>query len=237
MRLAICVPLKCSNQHRVRNWHVCYHHLSRVCRRHNLDFVVAESGARHAAGLECRRVHVPAPFSICKGRNAAWRATDANHICFADSDFVMSDADWDRSITEATAFDVYSPYRQFTKLGPKQTKNRLVGYEYQFGRPVSQPPRNGNLCGGMVFCRRSFLDAVDGWDERFVGWGYEDHAAQYLAEQGGFATGFGTAEMVHLYHAVDKRGAKSNRDLLHREYRGRTFDDIMSRRKAAAGLE
>lgn len=231
MSLTICVPLRCADSYRLRNWKVVYHHLAEVCKRHDLPMVVAECGGQHATGLECTRVDVPIPWGNSKSRNVAWQHAETDRICFADADFVMPMEAWDVAIERSADFDCYSPNKRKMTLGPKQTWNRLDGHVFQFDRPRDLPTKRGNLFGQISFCTRQFLQDIGGWDERFQGWGYEDTAIEKLANVGGYSIGFDDFVPIHLYHTRRQRvGAKATHRLYQREYAGRSFADILTRR-------
>lgn len=82
----------------------------------------------------------------------------------------------------------FIPYRQFYRLTEEASKYLLESdpaRPYQFSTPLSSiyilndtDPKVGHWYGAMIqIMPREAFENVGGWDERFRGWGGEDHAA------------------------------------------------------------
>ena len=82
----------------------------------------------------------------------------------------------------------FIPYRQFYRLTEEASKYLLESdpaRPYQFSTPLSSiyilndtDPKVGHWYGAMIqIMPREAFETVGGWDERFRGWGGEDHAA------------------------------------------------------------
>lgn len=82
----------------------------------------------------------------------------------------------------------FVPYRQFYRLNEESSLRLLNSdpkYPFVFSEPPSQwdtindtNPRTGHHYGAMIqLMPREAFELVGGWDERFRGWGGEDHAA------------------------------------------------------------
>lgn len=82
----------------------------------------------------------------------------------------------------------FVPYRQFYRLTEKASARLLDSspkHPLKFSEPISHAyqmggndPRVGHWYGAMIqICPREAFDITGGWDERFRGWGGEDHAA------------------------------------------------------------
>lgn len=114
-------------------------------------------------------------FTRSRARNgAAKMAGDWDVAVFADADIVPGSAD-----QVATAADealrtgklVYAHTRRL-QLGEEST--RLVT---QYGHDIGTAPieaDNTNTYSGVYAVPRTLWDEVEGFDERFIGWGFED---------------------------------------------------------------
>jgi hypothetical protein len=82
----------------------------------------------------------------------------------------------------------FVPYRKFYRLTEAASNSLLQSHPkspLKFPEPLPQEfilgdtdPTVGHWYGAMIqICPREAFDAVGGWDERFRGWGGEDHAA------------------------------------------------------------
>lgn len=228
--LSIVVPLRVTDQTRARNWRVVYNHAVDVCALLHAELVVAEWGGNFANGFECRRIQGEGKFNRSRARNVGWRAAAGSLVCFLDSDLVMPLADWSRAYEAAQKFDAFSPGRRLVKLGPLKTKNRIKSDRYTFA-PHGLKSRAANLFGGIAFASREFLETIDGWDERFSSYGFEDIAIEKTAKAGRYRIGWGNALPIHLWHGGKQRnGKKRMRAVYRREYACRTFADILTRR-------
>jgi len=234
MSLSIVIPLRVTDVYRRRNWTVIFNHTREVAEALGAELVVAEHGRNYADRPGVRRVEVPGRFSRSKARNLGWRAATGAIVCFLDSDMVMPLKSWVGSVEAAADYDCFSPSRRLFNLGRLKTENRIRDGRYTFS-PHGLPSIQGNLFGGIAFCRRSFLVDVGGWDERFAGHGYEDIAMEKLAYAGGYSVGFGDYPPIHLYHTSrQSTGKRRARDLYRSEYAGRKFADILTRRGLVA---
>jgi glycosyltransferase involved in cell wall biosynthesis len=229
VKLAICTPLRITDGDRLRNWNTVYRETCAACDRIGAEWIVAEGGGQYAnrPGV----IHVPvAHFNRARARNLAWRATDADLICFLDADVVMRPEAWPAAIAAAEKLDCYTPSSSLLKLGPTQTRNRCTDQGFVFNA-YGVARFRGNLFGAISFCRRSFLQEVGGWDERFKGWGYEDTALEWLANSGGYRIGWDDHDVFHLYHGRGQRkGKQSTHALYLRDYNNRSFEEALRRR-------
>jgi len=225
--LSICVPLKVNNSFRLRNWQVLANELTALAkRRGDIEIIVVEFDSGHAAGYEhIKQVQGTGEFSRSRARNQAWRESQADLICFNDLDVLIRPADWDKAITEAPKYDACSPFTTFQRLGELKTKNRCPNdLHWNWNLPVNTKGggsvkfRAANLAGGIMFCKRSFMEAINGWDERFKGWGSEDTAIEKIANRKGFKVGYIENKAIHLYHPPDREGRNQTKGVWKEHY-------------------
>lgn len=226
--VSICIPLKVTNTFRRLNWLVCSAELKKLAAiRGDVQVIAAEWGGEHAIGHDhVTRVQGSGYFTRSRARNAAMGVAKSDMICFLDSDMIMSTDAWMTAIESAKQFDCYSPYRKLKRLGKMKTRNRINDdLSFNWDIPINNreggrlKQLSGNLAGGIFFCRRTFIESVNGWDERFVGWGYEDIALCKHAERGGYKIGWEQHQALHLWHPVDKRGRSQTLQTLRKFYR------------------
>jgi uncharacterized radical SAM superfamily Fe-S cluster-containing enzyme len=225
--ISICIPLRVTDSYRRINWLVCCAELQKiVARRPDVEIVVAEWDGTHAVDCEhVKRVEGIGQFTRSRARNAALAAATGEMICFLDSDMIMTTDAWEESIETAKRYDCYSPFTKFKRLGKLKTQNRInQDHTFNWALPVnndiggSLAQLKGNLTGGIFICKRSFIESVNGWDERFKGWGYEDIALCKHAERGGYKVGWGLHQALHLFHPKDRKGREQTLKVLHRHY-------------------
>ncbi len=124
------------------------------------------------------------PFNLSAARNSGIREATREFIANVDSDTI-----WNPNIIE-TCLDAMAnnahwmiPYMSYRALTPESTEALMGdGYgtyinshnlSYEYIKDVTNdeiyPPQSG-----LTFYRRSDLTKVGGFDERFIGWGWED---------------------------------------------------------------
>lgn len=237
-KLSFVTPLMHVSGTRLRNWRVVHHHLRPLLDNQAIEWIVPESGSRAGELEGTRRIAVNGRPGRSAMRNIGWRSATGDMICFLDADVVMKPKAWLKALNRCWDFDVYSPYVNGVKLTRPQSRivcDKIRAGKWNFG--ISATPKRWNLCGGICCIRRQALEDVDGWDERFTGWGYEDGALADTLTKGGYSCKMdGDQIALHLWHPITgtkrQQGNRSRRLFL-REYDGRSFIDILQRRRTA----
>jgi len=139
-------------------------------------------------------------------RNAAARdAGDWDVALFADADVLLDPRNIKEALRQAAIFDrVVFPHDRYQSL-------RRDGRPYQ----TSTSPTNG----GALAINRASWELVQGYDERFAGWGYEDAALRTATETllgmpirlPGF--------MRELFHEKTGRGRSEEERALYERYK------------------
>jgi hypothetical protein len=154
-----------------------------------------------------------APFNRSRALNRAAGAAGGWLVAVViDADVIVAPGLVERAITRACATG--APVQAYTDrfhLGPVGT-TMILGRE-----PLSVnlrfPPhhwvgpdhlRVHDSCSGALVVTRTLWDKVGGFDERFVGWGFEDQGARLAFETlSGHTLVRTIGALYHLHHTVD----------------------------------
>ena len=172
------------------------------------------------------------PFSRSQSRNVGVDAVKTNYILLADADtipyrpFIESSIDllktganWVIPYGRKGFYVLKKPYSDKLLSQPVDTFTTPDFFEWDF---------NTESWGGLVLMSKSSFVKVNGYDERFKGWGFEDNAFQIAMDTivGPFSrVEFGWS--AHLWHAASNEDtwgqphAELNQKILH-EYRRRS---------------
>ena len=158
-------------------------------------------------------------FHRAASRNAAaYAAGDWDVAIFADADVLLDPANLREAVRQADIYDrVVLPHDRYQSLRKD-------------GRPLqtSTAPTNG---GALVLSRQAW-SRVQGYDERFAGWGYEDAAFRCATETllGGPIRLPGY--MRELYHEKTGRGRSESERALYERYKRAWKNDDMGAMQA-----
>jgi len=179
MRTVVCVPWRGSEPHRGRAW--------RTVRTwwDQFDYEMFS-----AAGPD-------GPMNRSAARNqAAAAAGEWDVAVFADADTIGQPELIPAAVEAAQQGVIAYPFTRFEGWTPQQTQAVYQGRPPGRGRGVKHPSP-----GGILAVDRALFETVGGWDEKFVGWGYEDLAfAVACRTLGGVHREPGT--IYHLWHPV-----------------------------------
>jgi len=152
------------------------------------------------------------PFSRSKAKNEAYRKATGEIIIINDADTFCN-----RQFLELALEQVVSgqspwvlPYRTYYNLAQGFTERVIERpptielsereLEFDFRVDEQRHPPDGSVAGVLVMPREAF-DAVDGYDENFRGWGYEDDAfACALDTLWGYHDRISSGFCTHLWH-------------------------------------
>lgn len=107
----------------------------------------------------------------------------------------------------------YVPYRQFYRLTDRASQRVIKSqpcYPYRFPTPPhpgdiqnSSGSGHGHWFGALVqILPREAFDACGGWDERFRGWGGEDHSAMRATDTLYWPHKTLPGQVLHLWHPM-----------------------------------
>lgn len=197
----ILVPRRADNGHRDNLWKYCKEQWS----VYGYDIYEGD--------------HLEGPFNRSAAVNAAARlAGDWETAIVIDSDVLVDGHNVRQAIelSEKTGRQVF-PFRDYRALNEKGAKLVLEGFNGNW-MPHVRATFKDNRSACFVIPRRTW-DKVGGFDERFVGWGWEDLAFAFAvsAAAGNYLRLSG--DLWHLWHPKNPENDKSaplylaNRDL------------------------
>lgn len=198
--------------------------------------------SRHAPGVElCIADSDPdQPFNRSQARNRAVQESTKSYLLIADADSVVEppalflasrfiledDKRW--ILPYETYYNLEEEFSSSVWVRGEALLNDDVKYEHKIPSPISPPAVSGLL----VMSRRVF-DEAGGYDERFMGWGWEDNAfALALTALGGPLLRL-PGNCYHLWHPAltdttfGGPHAEANRVLVDRYQRARMNSDKM----------
>jgi len=169
--------------------------------------------------------HEGGPFNRSAALNqAAAAAGDWDVAVVIDGDVVCDRGLVDVAVAHATATGGPAiAYTVRVHLGEEMTDRVLDGYRGDWSRGQESVKRDA--CSSANVVRRDVWDLAGGFDERFVGWGWEDVAFKHATETlSGQRTRRIPGTLWHLWHPVARdshRGSRTLRanQLRHRMYR------------------
>jgi len=171
----------------------------------------------------------PGRFNAAAARNRAAQAAGTWDVAiFADADTVPADAEVIRSGVERAhkTQRFVRPYQDYTQLSEEETAAVLAGGPLQGGKTLpSNVPE-----GGLAIVPRSLYEAVGGYDERFVGWGWEDTAFAHACRviRGLTQT---KGQVFHLWHPISSDRNTSDPQFLANRRLGQQYVRTRNRQK------
>lgn len=214
--ISLIIPFQSDDPQRLANWAW----LKRYWRSHL-------PGAEIIMGRDAVSVADPSiPFSkSCAVNDGARRATgdifaivDADG--YVDADSVQHCANRIRSIRKCGHRLWFVPYRHFYRL-TAEASAKLLQSSPRHPIVIPSPPPAGDIMdtGGSQFghwygamiqiLSREAFEIVGGWDERFRGWGGEDHAAMRATDTLYAPHKTVPEQVLHIWHMMLKVDSKA----------------------------
>lgn len=170
--------------------------------------------------------HEPGPFSMAVASNRAVKLADAivpdwDVALYVGADFALLDLSRATTAVEVAlaSGELTIAHSETVMLDEEQTRHVVAGEPLLRGLGPVFP----NPFTGVSAFPRSLIEAVGGFDERFVGWGWEDQAfwASCWAIGGGFSRCDGTA--FHLWHPTSRDEKEDSPTYAANEVLGRRY--------------
>lgn len=164
-------------------------------------------------------VRTDLPFSKSAAINEAARRANGDVFVILDADgylaidAILYCAKKIRQARERGHKLWYVPYRQFYRLTDAASRRVLKSqpcYPYQFPTPPypsdvqnTSGSGHGHWFGALVqIVPREAFDVCGGWDERFRGWGGEDHSAMRMTDTLYWQHKTLPGQVLHLWHPM-----------------------------------
>lgn len=194
MNLSILIPFQDNDPWRIKVFDL-------VVKRWERQFADAEIIIGHD--------DTPGPFSRARARNNAARLATRDVFCFADADTICNTLFLRTALARLETW-IY-PYRVYYNLNRSATVQVVKQLDREpateFGRPeVEECEHAIPSIGGIFFLRRKDFETIGGYDEQFVGWGYEDDAFRIAADLViGHHDSLPLSWVSHLWHEAPER--------------------------------
>lgn len=113
-------------------------------------------------------------FSVSSARNEIFRQSKDDVVVIADTDILPNNQALFNAIREARSGGVHIPFDLYRALTKEDTKRYyLEGIDPD---QLSVEYESRETQAGIIVINRSCYELVGGFDEQFIGWGYEDNA-------------------------------------------------------------
>jgi hypothetical protein len=158
-------------------------------------------------GLRSLFAYNPGPFNKSWGFNVGVRASKGSVLAFGDADFLC------RGLPVAVAAarsgsPVVRAFSKFIDLDDADSDMLRADLsclgDPSFGATAPDRTQSGEfppLCCGLVLFQRQTLALLGGWDERFLGWGFEDDAMDVKVQRAGLrGMALKDSPGLHLVH-------------------------------------
>jgi len=169
--------------------------------------------------LKCKHIFLKSkmPFNKSWGFNVGMKYSNSNVIIFGDSDLVMAPEKFIESINLLSQYEMVSPYNSVIDLTTQESSLPITRLS-----TIDRPGRGETdiqkvpLCGGICIFRKSAVEKIGGWDQKFIGWGGEDDF-QSIKVKNFLTWTESSGKCYHLYHertAPDMKWYQRNLQLL-----------------------
>jgi len=126
------------------------------------------------------------------------------------------------------------PYATRKDLNHTGTAHVMRGYSGSWERWVAR--RYRNMVSSVVVVPRPLWDAIGGFDEQFIGWGFEDEAFAVACETFGGPIERIDGELWHLHHATATEGKRGSPTHIRNRARAARYRAVRGDREAVAAL-
>lgn len=183
MRVAVLVPRRPDNGPRDEVW----------------EWVKARWGHEHPTWHVIEGDHLDGMFNRAAAINHAARSADWDTAVIADADTFVAPAQIEAAVEGCqTDCEFWLAYDSFHYLGRSMSRKIMAGFDGWWKSEFSMT----NTCSSMVAVTRRLWDRVGGFDEGFVGWGFEDVAFSNACQTFGGGLRRVPGEAWHLWHPV-----------------------------------
>lgn len=149
--------------------------------------------------------HDEGVFNRSAAINAAARQDAWDVALINDADCYISPEQIDQAVERAwVTGQITMAFDRFNYLSREGTRQILDGYEGDW-LPFVLEENSGDWGNSPCAVRRDLWGLVDGFDERFIGWGHEDNAFRLACEAMGGGSQRIAGPLFHLWHPHGER--------------------------------
>lgn len=149
------------------------------------------------------------PFNRGASKNLGVARSSSDVLVIADADTLVPGANLRAAVDFARTHSVVVPFDSLIGLSQHGTELMLRGEIGPFANWRDETPEHVELDwrrrsdGGVNVLTREAFELAGGFDERFVGWGFEDSSFAYAMNTLVGETLWLQATAVHLWHPLD----------------------------------
>lgn len=140
------------------------------------------------------------PFNRSRAINLAAHCSSAEYVVIVDADAVPNSFDQVTAAVRLAALEskLVRAYSQYNALDKPGTQKILNGYRGSWEKFIRWS--NPDHLSSCIVVPRKLFDRLGGFDERFVGWGFEDRAFFEAADVIAGGTLRTSGNVWHLWH-------------------------------------
>jgi predicted glycosyltransferase involved in capsule biosynthesis len=185
-QLSIIIPFRGIDEYRIANLQATLCYLSDCFPNAKIRIVEQDIHSKvkkvvEQKGVEHSLIVDAGPFNKSKLINVGVSYAQTECILVSDADLLISRAGLEKSLAAlATQLDFVRPYHRLIDLDKVQTAEYLAEENLpdgpKHGEAMDRSHLGEQLCiaGGAFMVRKTLFERVEGFDERFLGWGGED---------------------------------------------------------------
>ncbi|RPF50699.1 galactosyltransferase-related protein [Aquisalibacillus elongatus] len=173
----------------------------------------------------CIGINNERPFSKAKVINEAVRESKGEILVIADADIFYDPTLLTESIKQLEHHAWVIPFNRVLNISKRST-DRLLSEEPTWPIPIEietkQRKFGHQARGGVNIVPREHFEMVEGFDERFIGWGGEDDAFAMSLNQVCGSVKRLNGTLYHFWHSRNNAGYyKNNREILKHYFAGK----------------
>jgi predicted glycosyltransferase involved in capsule biosynthesis len=146
-------------------------------------------------------------FNKGLGYNAGVKFSSGDYLLFTDVDLYVDIELYMGSLAYMEESDVIKHYTYLHYLDMANSRRFMVDYNIDMAkRRALQSIKPGVISGGIFAIKRELFFALKGFDERCMGYGYEDDILDIKMRKTGLKIKFLPADCIHVYHRSMRDG-------------------------------
>jgi predicted glycosyltransferase involved in capsule biosynthesis len=190
-------------------------------RRQNFDYIVNRyKKLFRNAEIVIGKDNVGTQNAYCRSaaiNDGVWKSSH-ELLVISDSDVIIKKDVLLEGLKLAALEEFVIPWGKCYDVSKATRKNIIMTKKVDWNKAQKNSKgvrdiRNDKLAGGLQIITKELYQKIEGYDERFVGWGYEDtNVCWKLQKELGDYTIFENEKILHLWHPRDQLNW-NNRDL------------------------